>query len=138
MTAAVDYEFLINAFDGLTTERKLRLISEWAAEKRYLPRSLTNHPGKWDNSFAPYLTEIMDCLSPINPARKVAVMKGVQVGATTGPLENFLGFSIDEDPCGIYYVSADKDLTKMAIEIKVDYPVILKNRFKKPFDVNGT
>jgi phage terminase large subunit GpA-like protein len=103
------------------TDELLRLqVSEWAAEKRYLPPELTNKPGFWDNNYNPQLTEIMDCMSADSPIRKVALMKAAQVGATTGPLENFLGYVIDHNPGGMMYVSADKELTKMGVEVKVD------------------
>ena len=115
-----DAAFLAAVLEGLTVERVRKKVSEWAEEKRYLPPELTAKPGKWDNSYTPYLTEIMDCLSPSHPARKVAVEKGAQIGATTGILENFIGYTIDHDPSGMIYVSADKELTKMGMELKVD------------------
>lgn len=115
-----DAEFLAQAIGGLSTERLRLLVSEWAEQKRYLPPELTPRPGMWDNSYAPYLTEIMDTLSAGHPARKVVVMKGAQVGLTTGVLENFIGYTIDHDPCGMLYMSADQQLAKMGIELKVD------------------
>lgn len=117
---ARDAEFFRDLIGDLTSERLRLKVSEWAEKKRYLPSELTNKPGMWDNSFTPYLTEIMDCLSASHPARKIAVMKGAQIGATTGILENFVGYSIDHAPCGMAYVSADKDLTKTSMELKVD------------------
>ncbi len=115
-----DVAFMLEGLASLTIERKIRLVSEWAEDQRYLPPELTSKPGKWSNAYTPYLTEIMDRLSPSDPARKIVVRKGVQIGATTGLLENFIGYTIDEDPSGIIYVSADKELTKLGIELKVD------------------
>ena len=118
--AAADASFMADALRGLTT-RQIRLkISEWAEQKRYLPPELTAKPGKWKNDFTPYLVEPMDCLGPSHPARKVAVMKGAQIGATTGLLEMFIGYTVDHDPAGMIYISADAELTKLGMELKID------------------
>ena len=114
-----DAAFMRDALAGLTTDRVLKKVSEWAETERYIPSELTNKPGFWDNDYTPYLTEIMDCFSPSHPARKVAVRKGGQIGATTGILENVIGYHIAHDPCGIIYVSADDELTKIGMELKV-------------------
>lgn len=118
--AATDSAWLSEQLAGLTIERQRLKVSEWAEQKRYLPTELTTHPGFWDNNYAPYLTEIMDRLSSDDPTRKIAVMKGAQIGATTGLLENAIGYWIDHDPSGILYVSADKELTRMGMTMKVD------------------
>ena len=115
-----DAKFFHDVIGGLTSERKLMKVSEWAEEKRYLPPELTSKPGRWANAYTPFLVEIMDRLSPSDPARKIVVRKGVQVGATTGLLENQIGYTIDHDPSGLIYISADKELTKLGIELKVD------------------
>ena len=130
-----DVEFLADQVRGLTVERVRMLVSEWAEEKRYLPPELTVKPGKWDNRYTPYLVEPMDCLSANNPARKIVVEKGGQIGATTGLLENFIGYTIDHEPCGMIYVSADKELTKMGMELKIDrmlYHSGLQDRLSAP------
>jgi len=115
-----DATYMAEQLGGLTTERLRMLVSEWAAKKRYLPSDLTNKPGRWDNSYTPYLVEIMDCLSTSHPARKVAVRKAAQVGATTGILENFIGYTVDHAAAGMIYVSADKGLTELGVELRVD------------------
>ena len=104
----------------ITDELLLLKVSEWAEQKRYLPPELTSKPGFWDNDYTPFLREPMDCLSEDSPVRKLVIMKGAQIGATTGLLENFIGYVIDHNPAGMMYVSADKELTKMGVEVKVD------------------
>jgi phage terminase large subunit GpA-like protein len=115
-----DAQWLDEAVGGLTDEVLRLLMSEWAAAERYLPPELTSKPGAWDNNYTPYLTEPMDCLSANSATRKVVVMKGAQIGATTGLIENNIGYTIKHDPSGMLYVSADKELTKMGVEVKVD------------------
>ena len=116
----LDYIWIKSQIEDLTDERISRLVSEWCENRRYLPPELTKKPGFWDNTFTPYLVEIMDCFSVKSDVQKVAFMKGSQIGATTGVLENDFGYTIEEDPCGYMYVSADKQLTKLSIEVKID------------------
>lgn len=116
---AVDFKWLSNQIKQLTDEKINIKVSKWA-EKRYLPDELTGHPGFWDNDYAPYLVEPMDRLSVGDPARKIAIMKAAQIGATTGILENSLGYTVDHDPCGFMFVSADKELAKLGVDVKID------------------
>ena len=113
-------EAIEKLFDALTDEQVSLLVSEWAEQNRYLPVELTPDPGRWRNDRAPYLTEIMDCLSESSPIRKIAIMKGTQGGFTTGILENALGYTIDCSPCPCMYISADRDLAKIGVEVKID------------------
>lgn len=117
---ASDANWLIEQLNTITTQLITRKVSEWAEEKRYIPPHLSSHGGWWDNNYTPFLTQIMDCFSAASSVRKVAVMKGAQVGVTTGVLENFIGYVIDDNPGSMMYVSADKALTQMGIEVKVD------------------
>ena len=117
---AQDYQFLINSFNNLTDEATKLLISEWAAKKRYLPPDVTSKPGMWDNEYVPYLIKPMDAMCSHSPTKEVVMMKGVQVACTTGPLENSIGYTIDHDPCGMMYITADQELMNTAIEVKLD------------------
>lgn len=120
LTTAADSAYLGRLFEGLTDEQVRLRVSEWARTSRYLPAELTTKPGNYDPDYTPYLVEIMDRLSANDPHRKVAVMKGGQVCFTTGVGENFIGYTIAHDPSGLLYVSADADLTKLGMELKVD------------------
>jgi phage terminase large subunit GpA-like protein len=58
------------------------LVSEWAAEERWIASDASPRPGRWSNEYTPYLTEPMDALSFANPCREVVFKKSAQVGAT--------------------------------------------------------
>ena len=120
ITEAADNAYLANLFEGLTAEQVRLRVSEWAREHRYLPAELTVKPGNYDPDYTPYLVEIMDRLSANDPTRKLVVMKGAQICFTTGVLENFIGYTIAHDPSGFLYISADAELTKIGMELKVD------------------
>ncbi len=116
LSAAVqlsDVEWLSAEIESLT-DRRLRLLpSEWAEEKRVLPQGSSTQPGRWRNSVSPYLVEPMDCLSPDHPARKIAICKAAQIGATVGILENALGYWIDHAPGPTMFITADKELAEI-------------------------
>lgn len=58
------------------------MISEWADKHRIIPAGTSSLPGRWRNSVAPYLNEIMDCMSPAHPTLRVTVLKSAQSGGT--------------------------------------------------------
>jgi phage terminase large subunit GpA-like protein len=107
-------------FDILTIEKINLKVSEWAEKKRYLPEELTPDPGFWQNSRAPYLVEPMDCLSPASPITRVIIQKGTQGGWTTGIIDNFIGYTIDQNPASFMYISADQKMAEDSIDLKVD------------------
>lgn len=109
--------WLADQFDGLTTELELLKPSEWAETKRYLPPQVTSLPGFYRFAVAPYLREVVDCLSPDSPIREVSVQKGVQLGLTVGVLENAIGYYIDHvRTAPVMLVTADAELAKLRME----------------------
>lgn len=102
---------------ALPHEREIITPSVWATRKRYLPSSVTSMPGTYRFEVAPYLREIADCLSIDSPIREVALMKGAQVGATTGILENFIGYAIEHvKTAPMMLVTADAEMAKLRME----------------------
>jgi phage terminase large subunit GpA-like protein len=100
----------------LTTRIELMTPSEWAERKRYLPPSATSMPGFYRFDVAPYMREIIDCMSPESDVRHVTIMKGVQIGATT-LLENTIGYYIDVvKTAPMMLVTADSEIAKLRME----------------------
>jgi phage terminase large subunit GpA-like protein len=89
-----DQEWLVVKTMALPSEISTKSPSEWAEEERYLPAGVTKAPGKFRFSLTPYLREILDCLDVRSSVRSVTFMKGSQVGATTGLLDNAIGYFI--------------------------------------------
>src|SRR5690606_20415944 len=74
---------------------------------------LSPMPGYYRFQTTPYLQEIVDCLSTDSPVREVAVMKGVQIGATVGVLENVIGYAVDfVKTAPVMLVTADAELAQ--------------------------
>ena len=113
-------EWLCARLEALPVKIDARSPSEWAERKRYLPESVTPLPGFFRFDVVPYMREIVDCLGVDSPVREVAVMKGVQIAATTAILENALGYFIDEvKTAPVMWVTADAAMAKTRLEVNI-------------------
>jgi len=75
-------------------------------------------PFRWD--VTPYLREIVDCVGLESPIREVSLMKGVQMAATVGILENAIGYFIEHvktAPC--MFVTADLEIAKLRMDTNI-------------------
>ena len=109
--------WLADQIAGITDHVEVFVPSVWAEKRRYLPPSVTSLPGFYRFDVAPYLREIVDCLGVESPIREVAVMKGAQIGATVGVLENVIGYVIDNvKTAPVMLVTADAELAKLRME----------------------
>lgn len=117
MTAPSDLAWLAEQFEQLTDTIADVRPSEWAESNRYLPASVTPMPGFYSYEVAPYLREIVDCLDMRSPVREVSIMKGAQIGATVGVLENAIGYCIAHVPSApIMMLTADAELARLRME----------------------
>jgi len=109
--------WLRDALDGISTNIEVLTPAQWAEKKRYLPPQLSAMPGYFRFEVTPYLKEILDCLSMESPVREVALMKGVQIGATVGILENAIGYAIEHiKTAPMMLVTADAELAKLRMD----------------------
>ena len=115
-----DLIFTEAAFQNIVDSRIYQQPSEYIESVRYLPRELTPKHGYYDYNYTPYMREIVDCFSPLSPVREIVVMKGVQIGMTTGVLEAAIAYFIGSVPTPQLYVSADKELVTIRMKTKVD------------------
>lgn len=113
-------DWLAEEFEALTTEVTRLAVSEWAEEKRYLPKHTTPRPGFFRFSVCPYLEEIVDCFSLDSPVREVDLMKGAQVCATVGVIENVIGYSIDQvKSAPMMFLTADAELAQGRLDLNI-------------------
>ena len=101
------------------TPEPILTVSEWAEQNRMLTSRGSAEPGKWANGRTPYLTEVMDCLSPSNRARRVVFMKGAQIGATESG-NNWIGFAIQHAPAAMLAVQPTVELAKRFSRQRID------------------
>ncbi len=110
-------EWLARQFESLTSELDAVSPSQWAERNRYLPQQVTSMPGYYRFEVAPYIREIVDCLSVDSPIREISVMKGVQLGLTVGMLENGIGYFIAHvKTAPMMLITADNELAQLRME----------------------
>lgn len=115
-----DREWLAQQTEALTDELVVQSPSVWAEAKRYLPQSATPLPGPFRFRVTPYLREILDCMSVDSPVREVSLMKGVQICATTGLIENAIGYYVEHVATApMMLITADAELAKTRMETAV-------------------
>jgi phage terminase large subunit GpA-like protein len=115
------------------------LPSDWAEKNRVMTSDVSPYPGKFKYERTPYLREVVDHLSPNSPARVISVMKGAQIGFSTGTIETGIGWIIDQNPGNILLLTGHPDLAEEAMSGKIDQmidscglrPLIKPNTLRK-------
>jgi phage terminase large subunit GpA-like protein len=95
---------------GLMPDKPL-WVDEWADEHMRIPRGLSAHPGRYNSALTPYAREVMHCLSPGHPARRVAMMAASQITKTQVGL-NWMCASIKEAPANFLVLMPTDGLAK--------------------------
>ena len=94
--------------------------SDWNEQNRVMTTDVSPRPGRFTYDYTPYLREVVDCLSASDPCRIIAVMKGAQVGFSTGVIEAGIGWIISQSPSNILFLTGHADLSEEAMSGKVD------------------
>ena len=112
-----DVEWVIEQIAKIPDEKVIQTVSEWAEKTRYLPPQVTSLPGFYSYDIAPFLREIADCLSADSHVREIDFMKGAQIGATVGVLENAIGFVIEHlKSSPVLLLTSDSELAKLRVD----------------------
>ena len=122
-----DIKFLTDEIFNINIKSNIQLVSEWAEANRTLGTGVAAYPGPFTFDRTPYLREIADCLSDSSPITEVVLMKGTQIGATTGLLENHIGYCIDNQIGSILYVGADQAMAEASMEKRIDEMIFSAN-----------
>jgi len=93
--------------------------SEWAEKNRIMPQG-SPFPGPYRYDRTPYFREIVDQLAKDCPARIIVFMKGAQIGASAGVIENGLGWIIDQSPANVVFLSGHTELAEDAMNTRID------------------
>ena len=108
---------LIDSFNHQYNDQK---PSEWAEDNRIMGKSVTSMPGPFRFHRTPYLREPLDCLSLDSDARIIAVQKGVQIGFSSGVIENGICWIISQQPGNIMLLARDDSLVKIMMDTRID------------------
>ena len=108
----------LNIFQDILENARIKISnikpSDWVEENRYMTPDVSPIPGMFSYKNSPYTKEIIDCLSPDNPARTIAVMKGAQIGFSVGVIEGGIGWIISQNPGNILFLVGHEELVKDA------------------------
>jgi phage terminase large subunit GpA-like protein len=143
-----DTELYIQQIQGILAAGNVQISnikpSEWTEKNMIMQKPF---PGPFRYSKTPYTREIVDCLSPDHPARWVAVMKGAQVGFSSGVIYPGVGWIIKNNPGNTFITVGAPDLIEKSME-KLDLmidacgirdyikPQVMRNRMNKSGDTN--
>lgn len=116
--AVLSYSVIGGFFEGVRPEPRLT-VSEWSDAHRFLSSVSSAEPGQWRTSRVPYLREVMDKLSAINPAEEVVVQKGAQLGFTEAG-NNWIGYVIDVAPAPTLMVMPTEETAKTNSKIRIE------------------
>lgn len=103
---------LMQILDAAHVQLSAMKPSEWAEENRMMTSDVSPMPGMFRYYNSPYTKPIVDCLDPNHPARVIAIMKGAQIGFTTGVIENGIGWIVAQQPGNILYLVGHDTLVK--------------------------
>lgn len=125
---------LANAFaEGLRPEAEIS-VSEWADKYRMVSRP-SPEPGPWRTDRVPYMREIMDRLSPSDPAEIVVLMKAAQ-GAGTDAGLNAIGCWMHMYPDSSMIVcptiDAAKKFSRMRLDRMIEATPVLREIVAEP------
>ena len=91
------------------------LPSNWAETYRIMTSEVSSVEGAYSFDRSPYVREIVDALHPSHPCKTIVIMKGAQLGLSTGLVENGIGWIISENPGPILYLVGHDDLVEKAM-----------------------
>lgn len=83
--------------------------SQFMEERVIMPPG-SAFPGNFSYNLTPYSKEPVDCIDPNHPARKIAIMKGGQIGLSSGLLRPAICFTISENPGNILFLIGNDNL----------------------------
>lgn len=115
MSWEIDESIIDQIFDAAEFQISDILPSEWAEQNRFMTSDVSAMEGMYTFDNSPYVREIVDFLSPSNPYRILVIMKGAQLGLSTGFIENGIGWIISQQPGNVLCLVGHDDLVEKAM-----------------------
>lgn len=110
---------LIRGFIKGISKNSNVLVSDWADANRVLPQECAAEYGPYRTSRTPYIREIQDKLSSLDPTREIVVVKGTQL-ALTEMGNNWFFYIQDIDPGPCLMVLPTEELSKKHVKAKIN------------------
>jgi len=127
-----EYELVQAFLKGLTPIERV-YIDQWADKYMELSTESSKEAGRWNTDRTPYLREILRKLSPTDPAQRIVLAKGVQIGATVSGIIAMLAYAAT-DPCPMMYIlptiAIAQDFSKDKLQPMINGCSVLKDIIK--------
>ena len=105
-------------YDGLKPVEQIT-VSEWSDKYRFLSQITSAEAGRYRTNRTPYLRKIMDCLSALEPYKKIVLMKGSQIGASEAGC-NFIGYCMHVAPAPTLMVQPTDTMIARLSKTRID------------------
>lgn len=129
-----DYSLISAFLEGLAPVERVT-VDVWADRYVELSTESSKEAGRWRTDRTPYLREILQKLSPTDPAQRIVFAKGVQIGATASGIIAMLAY-VATDPCPMMYIlptiAIAEDFSKDKLQPMIDGCAILKGKILDP------
>lgn len=119
---------IINYIKKAIKPKKNETIDQWASQNLILDRA-NAESGLYSSTRTPYVKKIMELLSPNNPAEKVILMKGAQIGGTMISIATIAYYMLN-DPCSIMFLFPSRAEAEKFSKGRLE-PIIEANDFLK-------
>lgn len=93
---------------------------DWFEQNMTIPQGSSSRPGRVSYNYTPYWIEPINRMAKDDPAKYIAIMKGVQIGCTTMVIMAAIAYIISENPGNVLFLTGHSDLTEEAISLKLD------------------
>lgn len=111
------------------------LVTDWAAQYRYLAPKGSPEPGRYRPERTPFWREVMDALSKDSLVQEVVVMKGAQIGFSEAAY-CWLGYIMHQAPAPTLLVMPSVELahrtSKTRIAPMIEVSPVLRERVRDP------
>ena len=123
-----DSQNIIEVWRNLVYESVTLSVSQWAEKNRILGATSSKANSLFSYDIVPFWRKLADYLSINSSVQEIAIMKGVQLGATTGVLENFVGYAIDHvSSASTLMISSTKELAQDRLNEYIKPMIISSN-----------
>lgn len=112
-------DVLFSRLESQTVKISNLFPSDWSEENRVMTREVSPIEGPFSYNNSPYVKGIVDLLDSRSAGEVIAIMKGAQIGMSTGLMENGIGWIIANDPGNILFLVGHNDLVPDAV-MKID------------------
>jgi phage terminase large subunit GpA-like protein len=94
-------------------------VDAWADQFRILSPEESNEPGRWKTARVPFMREILERLSVMDPVQEVVLQKGAQIGGTQAAI-CWIGYIMAHAPAPTMFFAPTRELAQQTSRLRID------------------